>query len=57
MYESGYGSFAISKRLGFTKAKVRYWIHQYRERGEEGLKPQYYQRYSSDFKINVVHNN
>jgi transposase len=54
MYESGSSSVAISRKLGYTASKIRYWINQYRENGVEGLRPLSFLHHSADFKKAVV---
>jgi transposase len=55
MYESGSSSIAVSRELGYSESKIRYWINQYRENGVEGLqrRPSFL-HYSADFKKAVV---
>jgi len=54
MYESGCSSIAVSRKLGYTESKIRYWINQYRYNGVAGLERSFFLHHSADFKKTVV---
>lgn len=54
MYDLGFSSIAVSRKLGYSETRVKYWVSQYRANGVEGLKRPSFQHYPVDFKMRVV---